>query len=210
MDAFENKMLAKSLTMNFQRTIHKERVMLADQTHDLDLVDRIKAKDEAALQDLYEIYGQRLYTYALHLTGESAQADDIVQEALVIVWNSACTFRSEGRLAAWLMGIVHHVAIKSLRHRSLLLSEEIENTLPAAGPQPEEQAQSNQQTAWIRQGLMRLSPEHRSVLELVFYQGLSLQETAQVCGCPLGTVKSRLSYARQQLRGLLSRTEEIQ
>ncbi|TLN16772.1 sigma-70 family RNA polymerase sigma factor, partial [bacterium] len=71
-----------------------------------------------------------------------------------------------------------------------------------------EQAQRSQQSAWLRRGLQQLSPEHRAVLELVFYQGLSLQETAEVCGCPLGTVKSRLSHARRQLRGLLSRTEE--
>jgi RNA polymerase sigma-70 factor (ECF subfamily) len=47
------------------------------------------------------------------------------------------------------------------------------------------------------------------VLELVFYQGLTLQEVAEVCNCPLGTVKSRLSYARRHLRGVLSRSEEV-
>ena len=57
----------------------------------------------------------------------------------------------------------------------------------------------------LRRGLGELSVEHRSVLELVFYQGLSLQETADVCGCPVGTVKSRLSYAKQALRGELAR-----
>jgi RNA polymerase sigma-70 factor (ECF subfamily) len=46
-------------------------------------------------------------------------------------------------------------------------------------------------------------------LELIFYQGMSLNEAAEICGCPLGTIKSRLSYARQHLRGILSRTEEI-
>jgi len=53
--------------------------------------------------------------------------------------------------------------------------------------------------------LQSLSAEHRAVLELVFYQGLSLEEVAQVVNCPVGTVKSRLSYARQYLRSVLSR-----
>jgi RNA polymerase sigma-70 factor (ECF subfamily) len=57
----------------------------------------------------------------------------------------------------------------------------------------------------VREALRHLSPEHREVLELVFYQGLSQKEIAQVCKCPLGTVKSRLNYARQQLRGILTR-----
>lgn len=61
---------------------------------------------------------------------------------------------------------------------------------------------------WIHQGLQSLSSEHRAVLELVFYQGLSLQEVADVLKCPLGTVKSRLSYARKHLGGALARSQE--
>jgi RNA polymerase sigma-70 factor (ECF subfamily) len=56
--------------------------------------------------------------------------------------------------------------------------------------------------------MQSLSPEHRAVLDLVFYQALSLHEAAQVLNIPVGTVKSRLSYAREHLRGVLSRTEE--
>jgi RNA polymerase sigma-70 factor (ECF subfamily) len=60
----------------------------------------------------------------------------------------------------------------------------------------------------VRDGLASLSFEHRTVLELVFYQELSINEVAEVLDCPLGTVKSRLSYARQHLRGVLARMEE--
>lgn len=182
--------------------------MPADQAQDVDLVQRIAGRDESALRELYAAYGQRLYAYALRLTDDPALAEDVVQDALVVVWNLAGSYRGEGRLLAWLMGIVHHTALKALRHRTTPLSAGMEEALPAADPLPEEQAQHSQQCDWLRRGLQQLSPEHRAVLELVFYQGLSLQETAEVCGCPLGTVKSRLSHARQQLRGLLSRTEE--
>ncbi|GAP12691.1 RNA polymerase sigma factor, sigma-70 family [Longilinea arvoryzae] len=201
-------MIADSLAKNFLQTNPKEQVVPPDQVHDFELLRRIAGKDEAALQELYAIHGQRLYAFALRLTDDPAQAEDVVQDALVAVWNLADSYRCEGRPIAWLMGIVHHTALKSLRRRSTPLSEEDEANLAAADPLPEEQAQANQQAIWIRQGLRVLSPEHRTVLELVFYQGLSLQETAKVCGCPLGTVKSRLNYARQRLRGLLSRTEE--
>lgn len=203
-------MFAEPLPMNFPRTNQEDHARQTDGAHDLELINRIVAGDDAALQELYAIYGRRLYTYALRLTADPAQAEDVVQDTLVAVWRMASTYRGEGRLLAWLMGIVHHTALKLLRHRTTLIDEEIENNLPAAEPLPEEQTLINQQNAWIRQGLQKLSLEHRAVLELVFYHGLSLQETAQVCGCPLGTVKSRLSYARRQLRGLLIRTEEVQ
>lgn len=176
---------------------------------DIALVQRIAAKDEAALQELYATYGQRLYVFALRLTGDPAQAEDVIQDVLVIVWRSAQKFRGESRLLAWLLGIVHHTAMKSLRHRVTPITDEMEASLIATSPLPEEQALAGERSEWVRKGLQRLSPEHRAVLELVFYQGMSLQEAAQVCGCPIGTVKSRLSYARQQLRGVLSRTEEV-
>ena len=172
---------------------------------DLALARRLAAGDEAALRELYAAYGQRLYAYALRLTDDPAQADDVVQDALVAVWKSARTFRGQGRLLAWLLGIVHHTALKALRRRSAPITERMEETLTAASPSPEQQAERQDQSERLRAALRSLSPEHRAVLELVFYQGLSLEEAAQVCRVPLGTVKSRLSFARSRLRGVLTR-----
>jgi len=174
---------------------------------DLDLIRRMQAGDDDAVRDLYARYGQRLYAYALRLTNDPATAEDVVQVTLVAAWQTARTFRGEGRLIAWLLGIVHHTAMKSLRHTHQPL-EAMEDAVSGNQPTPEDQAEVGETKRWVRQGLKSLSVEHRAVLELVFYQGLSLDEVAKVCNCPLGTVKSRLSYARQHLRGILSRTEE--
>lgn len=174
---------------------------------DLDLIRRMQAGDDDAVRDLYARYGQRLYAYALRLTNDPATAEDVVQVTLVTAWQTARTFRGEGRLIAWLLGIVHHTAMKSLRHTHQPL-DAMEDAVSGNQPTPEDQAEVGETKRWVRQGLKSLSVEHRAVLELVFYQGLSLDEVAKVCNCPLGTVKSRLSYARQHLRGILSRTEE--
>jgi RNA polymerase sigma-70 factor (ECF subfamily) len=172
---------------------------------DLVLVQGIASGDEAALRELYACHGRRLYVYALRLTNDPALAEDVVQEALIAAWRTARGFRGEGRVIAWLLGIVHHLALKALRRPSTPISDEMEDSLPTREPSPEQHAQESEKTAWVRQGLQALSPEHRAVLELVFYQGLSLAEAAEVCGCPVGTIKSRLSYARQSLKGALSR-----
>jgi RNA polymerase sigma-70 factor (ECF subfamily) len=157
------------------------------------------------LRELYALYGQRLYAFALRLSAHRAEAEDLVQEMLLAVWRGAGRFRGDGRVLTWLLGIIHHTAIKAMRHRSVPISDEMEETLPSPTGSPEVQTQAGQQAQWVRRGLQSLSPEHRAVLELIFYQGLSLEEVAEVCRCPLGTVKSRLSYARQHLRGILSR-----
>ncbi len=172
---------------------------------DADLPGRIAAGDEAALRELFSRYGQRLYAYALRLTDDPALADDAVQLTLVAVWQGAGRFRGEGRVLAWLLGILHHTAIKSLRGKTLPISDAMEETLTAPFALPEEQVLEGELNRRVREGLRELSPEHRAALELVFYQELSLAEAAQVCGCPLGTIKSRLSYARRRLRGRLER-----
>lgn len=181
------------------------RHRMTAQEQDLDLIRRMASGDENALRELYAAYGQRLYAYALRLTNDPAAAEDVVQETLVTAWRSAGKFRGEGRPIAWLLGIVHHSALKSMRHASQPLDE----SEPASNASPEEQAQAEEMRRWVRMGLQDLSTEHRAVLELVFYQGLTLQEVAEVCHCPLGTVKSRLSYARRHLRGVLGRNEEV-
>lgn len=193
--------------LHYPRVIQSVDASMTNQENDFSLIRRIAAGDESAMRELYAVYGQGLYTYALRITNDPATAEDVIQEALVIAWRSAEKFRGEGRLIAWLLSIVHHNAIKALRHTSQPL-DEIEETVPVSNPSPEEQVRAGEIQQWIRRGLQSLSTEHRAVLELVFYQGLSLNEVAEVCRCPLGTVKSRLSYARGHLRGVLSRNEE--
>lgn len=175
---------------------------------DLDLIRRMQAGDDDAVRDLYAQYGQRLYAYALRLMDDPATAEDVTQNTLVTAWRTARTFRGEGRLIAWLLGIVHHTAMKAIRNRANYLDDVAEESFREDQPSPEEQAQVKDEMRWVRQGMQSLSPEHRAVLELIFYQELTLNEVAQVLDVPLGTVKSRLSYARTHLRGVLARTEE--
>lgn len=176
------------------------------QDQDKELIRRIAAGDEDALQALYAACDQRLYAYALRLTGDPAAAEEVLQDSLVAAWQGASRFRGEGRAIAWLLGIVHNKALNSRRVRrpERLDGERAEPAAP--GPLPEAQAAQNDRRRRLSAAIGSLSLDHRTVLELVFYQGLSLEEAAAVIGCPLGTVKSRLNYAKASLRGLLSRT----
>ncbi|MEA4907431.1 MAG: RNA polymerase sigma factor [Anaerolineaceae bacterium] len=183
--------------------LNLERSMPPEKT-DQQLVDRIRAGDENALQALYEQYGPRLYAHALHMTNDPALAEDVLQESLVAIWQGAHRYRQDGRLIAWLLGIVTHKALNAMRGR-VIDSEESIAEWAAPGPLPDEISIAREREALLRAGLQRLPPEQRTVLELVFYQGLPLQEVAQACHIPVGTVKSRLNYAKAILRGLLSR-----
>lgn len=181
---------------------------MTERNQELNLLQRISMGDDDAMRELYTQYGQRLYAFALRLTNDPATAEDVTQNTLVIVWQKAKTFRGDGRLIAWLLGIVHHTAMKAIRNTSRYLDEITEESISEKQPSVEEQVQGQEMKRWVNQGLQSLSSEHRAVLELVFYQGLSLQEVADVLKCPLGTVKSRLSYARKHLGGVLARSQE--
>jgi RNA polymerase sigma-70 factor (ECF subfamily) len=184
-----------------------EQVMTRIPSHDEDhvLIHLIADGDEDGFKRLYARYGRRLYAYALRVVGSPSVAEDVLQESLIAVWQGAGRFRGEGRVIAWLLSIVHHKALHVLRRKPDQALEPLEDVLPDENIHPEEKAARHEQQKLLRQGLTGLSVEHRSVLELVFFHGLSLQETAEVCGCPVGTVKSRLSYAKNALRGELTR-----
>jgi len=106
------------------------------------------------------------------------------------------------------LGIVHHTALKALRNNPHYLEDVGAESISENQPSPEEQAQVKDEKHWVRKGIQSLSSDHRAVLELIFYQSLTLNEAAQVLNIPVGTVKSRLSYARNHLRSVLARTEE--
>ncbi|PKN98770.1 MAG: hypothetical protein CVU42_11170 [Chloroflexi bacterium HGW-Chloroflexi-4] len=183
----------------------KWTIAMAEPCNDDTLAIRLTAGDETALHELYAEYGKRLFAYALRLTNDHAKAEDVVQDVLVTVWRTAYRYRGEGRFIAWLLGIVHHTAMNAIRHTSIAISDAMEDTIASNTLPPENLTQRNMQSEWVKQGLESLDSDHRAVLELVFYQGLSMEEIAKVCQIPLGTVKSRLSYARQKLKGILIR-----
>ncbi len=171
-----------------------------------ELVRRMAEGEPAALASLYAIHGQKMYAFARRLTGDPALAEDVTQEALVAAWQSARRFRGEGSVRAWLLGIVHHLAFKAMRRRRWQpISKELTATLDSPAPSPEEKVQAGELATCVRRGIETLSFKHRAALDLVFYHGLSLEQAAQVCGCPVGTIKSRLSYAKAHLREVLAR-----
>ncbi len=191
--------------MQAERTMPRTMNNYLSSSSDEDLLKGISRKDKAALDSLYMRYGQRLFAYALRLTENPAMAEDVLQEGLLIVWRKARTFRGEGSVLSWLLGIIRIKALQTYRQKPLDSIEESDIEIPDDSISLETRVSSQEQDARVRAALQRLSPEHREVLELIFYQGLSQREVAQVCKCPVGTVKSRLSYARQQLRGILTR-----
>lgn len=179
---------------------------LADDRH---IVQRIAGGDRQALAELYARYQRPLFNYLLQLTPDYGLAEEILQDTLVAIWKSAKSFEGRSSVSTWLIGIARRQAHNTLRQRKLpLVDEAVLTDLPAADPEPEEFTLASVERDELVAAFRQLAPMHREILALTFIQELSYQETAQVIGVPLGTVKSRLSNAKKALRALLESREE--
>ncbi|HET9699353.1 MAG TPA: RNA polymerase sigma factor [Burkholderiales bacterium] len=145
----------------------------------------------------------RLRRYARALTGDRHKADDLVQDALERAWNKFHLWRPGSDLRAWLFTIMHNVFVNQLRQGTLAdLGVPLEQeALEVAGSAGQEQALVLRD---LDAALQRLPSEQREVLLLVGLENLRYEEAARVLGVPIGTVMSRLSRGREQLRRLMA------
>jgi RNA polymerase sigma-70 factor, ECF subfamily len=161
---------------------------------------------EQSLRALYREYGGELYGFAVNCLGDRGLAEELVQDVFTRVWRHADKFDpSRATFRTWLYGIARNAVIDFNRRRSVRpsLAAHEQDEDPQALTDSIEQAV----LAWqVAAALERLTPEHREVIRLAHFQGLTLREVAERTGLPLGTVKSRASYA---LRGLRLALEEM-
>jgi RNA polymerase sigma-70 factor (ECF subfamily) len=155
-----------------------------------------------ALRELYRAYGGELLGFALNGLGERGAAEEVVQEVFTRAWRHADRYDPErASVRTWLYQIARHAIIDMRRRASvrpgLASAEPAEEA--ATGPSIE-QAMLGWQVAVA---LERLSPEHRQVIRLAHFQGMTVREIAEACQLPVGTVKSRTWYALRSLRLVL-------
>jgi RNA polymerase sigma-70 factor (ECF subfamily) len=159
--------------------------------------------DLAAFERLYRHYEKRIYQYVYLLAGSASIAEDVVGETMLAVWRSASGFAHASRVSTWILGIARHKALDALRRAA----RDCKNVpLDEAGelPDPVESAADgvsrSEEARVLRSAIGKLSREHQEVLRLVFYEELPYEEIAALLKIPLNTVKTRVYYAKQQLK----------
>lgn len=167
------------------------------------LVKRVAQGDESAFLTLYDCYVSRVHALTFHILGDRMLAEEATQDTFLKLWSRAHSYLSDrGPLLPWLLTIARRTALDRLRleARRPTLSDsndptEAWETIADGDGLPEENRWRSMHFA-----VQALSPEHRQVIELAYYQGLSQSEIAEVLGWPIGTVKTRLRTAMEKLR----------
>lgn len=170
------------------------------------LVLRCRQGRKDALEELVRTWERRLFYYIRRLVDNEQDAWQILQETWVKVLKGMSRLEDPRSLPAWLYGIARHTAFSHLRAR---YTEQV--FLDRHGDLSEAQAGDEgldfENAEQVHYGLGRLSIQHRDVLTLFFLQDLSLEQIADVMGVPVGTVKSRLYYAKRALKAALDGQE---
>jgi RNA polymerase sigma-70 factor, ECF subfamily len=173
---------------------------------DLVAITRLAGGELEALEGLYGRYGTMAYSIAMRITGESGAAEDVVQEAFLGAWRNAARYvPGRGSVRTWLLAIVHHRAIDSLRRRrattELPEADDAGHT-PAALALPDiwGDVAANLDRASIQQAMASIPVRQREAIELGYFAGLTQVEIAARLDLPLGTVKSRMRLGLLALR----------
>jgi RNA polymerase sigma-70 factor (ECF subfamily) len=166
---------------------------------------RIAQHDGDALAELYRRHCAALFNFHLSLVHDQAAAEDLLQEVFLAVWKGAGKFRGASTVKTWLFNIAYNQSVSWLRKRKSVPIAGIDEIVSEPGVEQTALDNLHRQATnqAILQALASLTPEHRAVIELAFYHNCSYAQIAEILGCPVGTVKSRISYARRQLLALL-------
>jgi RNA polymerase sigma-70 factor (ECF subfamily) len=168
-------------------------VQISPEADDIELLHRAASGDSAAFHALVDRHAQRLYRLAVSLIGNAADAEDVLQEAFIGTFRGLRSFEARASVKTWLTRILVLQAAQWNRGRRRKFAGPMDDSIPAAAGSPEVAMD-------VQAALGRLSPEHREVLALREFEGMSYEEIAEVLGVPRGTVESRLHRARSEMR----------
>lgn len=179
---------------------------------DARLLGLVAAGDRAAFAELYDRFSRPLYATAFRILNDATEAQDIVHDAFVSVWEKAATFETtRGTAFSWALTLTRNRAIdrlRSRRRRAELLDASAPSDLGldenSSGPSADDSATTSDQATAVRAAVATLPADQQRALELAFFGGLTQEEIAARLRTPLGTVKARIRRGLLKLRDQLA------
>ncbi len=180
-------------------TYQPDRIASSDNEEQLDLLRRVATGDKNALTQLYLLYHARLFKFVFRLTRSYSTADELVNDIMLVVWDKADSFRGDSKVSTWIFGIAYRQAMRRVTRNGLQLAPLTESDSPRVDHESTFEIEN-----WVEQGLHSLPAVQQLTVVLVFYLGLTYEETAEVTKCPVNTVKTRMFHARRKLKDYLT------
>jgi RNA polymerase sigma-70 factor (ECF subfamily) len=172
------------------------------------LLRRIALQDRHAFETLYRTYYRRLARFLDRLTHRPQMIDEILDDTMLVVWRKAATFNGHSQVSTWIFAIAYRKAMKALKREGNRTQISFDHDEPLCAPSPETAFIDGEFRSTIRRLVAGLSAEQRAVVELTYYHGCAYREIADIVGCPVDTVKTRMFHARRKLKNALRGQQE--
>lgn len=210
-----------SAPMDFSKPIEQEAAATSTTAHnsaeanlEAAYVRRVQEGDVAAFDFLVSKYRERLFSVVYNMTSNREDAADLVQESFIKAFRSIRRFQGKSSFFTWLYRIAVNTSLSHLKKNRLRRFFSLENIndeassseiveVLSAKTKTEKGAIIGELQERLNEAMQKLSPKHRTVVVLFEIEGLSHQEISEIMGCSVGTVRSRLHYAKQQLQAYL-------
>ncbi|MEO5622500.1 MAG: sigma-70 family RNA polymerase sigma factor [Dokdonella sp.] len=182
---------------------HEERP--AQEVHEREWLVAVSQGDRRAFEHLYQRYHDRLARFLLRYTPRRDLIDEIVNQALWVVWRKSGEFRGDSKVGTWIIGIAYRCMLKALRDsgsRQEPFEAPFDESTTGVADDTDD-GEHRELRDWVRHGLLLLPVEQRTTMELAYFMGQSCEEIASIMNCAVGTVKARMFHARLRLRNTL-------
>jgi RNA polymerase sigma-70 factor (ECF subfamily) len=161
--------------------------------------------DKRAFKMLYVRHHVRIFRFVMRLVANESTAEEVLNEVFLEAWRHAQDFKGRSQVATWLLSIARFKTISECRRRS---EAQLDETVAAVIEDPSDTAtitiEKRQRSDILQKCLAKLTPVHREVINLIYYQEKKIEEVAQFTGAPISTIKTRMHYARGRLAELLA------
>ena len=174
---------------------------------EVELLARIARGDRSAFERLYRVYLPRLTRFLQQVTRQPQAIEEVINDTMLVVWHKASTYSGVSKVSTWIFAIAYRKGLKLLSRFDDPVAGDEDGTL-SSDDLPEGAVMQRQLREALGAAMTQVSPEQRAVIELTYYHGCAYREIAEIMGCPIDTVKTRMFHARRRLRQLLSERRE--
>ena len=176
----------------------------APASDDRELIARVAARDLQAFERLYRLYQPRLTRFLTTLLRRPQLIEEVLDDTMMVVWQTADRFRGSSKLSTWIFAIAYRKAHKAKARWPDPVEDPEFDTRVSEDPLPDEDLDQARLHDSLMKAMDRLSADHRAVVDLTYFHGMGYREIAEIVDCPVDTVKTRMFHARRRLRQAMS------
>jgi RNA polymerase sigma factor (sigma-70 family) len=168
------------------------------------LISQIAKGDLRAFEELYRIYRPRLTRFVINMIRRPQLAEEVLNDTMLVVWNRPDSFNGSSKVSTWIFAIAYRKALNALRRQDEPMEDVGAELRPSHESGPEQQLGQRQVQELLLSAMGELSADHRAVVDLTYFHETGYREIAQIMGCPVDTVKTRMYHARRHLKRILA------